>query len=63
DFVAAPGTWLMPSHMVINTGSVTGYNNQLKQATQGMKLGINNNVNKSTKKSGPSLDGKGSYKN
>ena len=50
DFVAAPGTWLMPSRMVINTGSVTGYNNQLKQATQGMKLGINNDVNKSTKK-------------
>ena len=42
----------MPSRMVINTGSVTGYNNQLKQATQGMKLGINNDVNKSTKKSG-----------
>ena len=36
DFVAAPGTWLMPSRMVINTGSVTGYNNQLKQATQVM---------------------------
>ena len=50
DFVAAPGTWLMPSRMVINTGSVTGYNNQLKQATQGMKLGINNDVNKSRKK-------------
>ena len=38
--------------MVINTESVTGYNNQLKQATQGMKLGINNDVNKSTKKVG-----------
>ena len=52
DFVAAPGTWLMPSRMVINTGSVTGYNSQLKQATQGMKLGINNDVDKSTKKAG-----------
>ena len=31
---------------------MTGYNNQLKQATQGMKLGINNDVNKSTKKAG-----------
>ena len=50
DFVAAPGTWLIPSCMVINTGSMTGYNNQLKQATQGMKLGINNDVNKRTKK-------------
>ena len=52
DFVAVPRTWLMPSRMVINTASVTGYNNQLKQATQGMKLGINNDVNKSTKKAG-----------
>ena len=52
DFVASPGTWLMPSRMVTNTGSGTGYNNQLKQATQGMKLGINNDVNKSTKKAG-----------
>ena len=50
DFVAAPGTWLMSLCMVINTGSVTGYNNQLKQAVVGMKLAINNDVNKSTKK-------------
>ena len=50
DFVAAPGTWLMASCMVINTGSVMGYNNQLKQAVAGMKLGINNDVNNSTKK-------------
>ena len=50
DFVAAPGIWLMPSRMVINTGSVTGYKNELKQTTQEMKLGINNDVNKSTKK-------------
>ena len=50
DFVAAPGTWLMPSRMVINTVSVTGYNNQLEQVVAGMKLGINNDVNKSTKK-------------
>ena len=52
NFVAAPRTWLMPSRMIINTGSVTGYNNQLKHATQGMKLGINNDVNNSTKKAG-----------
>ena len=50
DFVAAPKTWLLPSRMVINTGSLTDYKNQLKQATQGMKFGINNDVNKSTKK-------------
>ena len=52
DFVACPGTWLMPSRMVINTASTVGYNNQLKQATTNMKLGVNNNVNTETKKVG-----------
>ena len=52
DFAVAPGTWLMPSHMIINTESTTGYNNMLKQATQGMKLGVNNTVNLGTKKVG-----------
>ena len=36
-----PGAWLMPGRMVINTERVVGYNNQLKQADAGMKLGIN----------------------
>ncbi len=40
----------MPARMVINTESVVGYNNQLKQAVGGMKVGVNNDVNKSTKK-------------
>ena len=31
DLAVVPETWLMPSHMVLNTGSVVGYNNQLKQ--------------------------------
>ena len=52
DFVACPGTWLMPSRMVIKTASTVGYNNQLKQATTNMKLGVNNNVNTETKKVG-----------
>ena len=56
-------TWLMPSRMVVNTGSVTGYNNHLKQATQGMKLGINNDVNKGTKKAGLHLMAGGPTKN
>ena len=51
DFATAPGSWLMPSRMVINTESVVGFNNNLKQATQGMKLGVNNDVNLGTKKS------------
>ena len=42
DFATSPGTWLMPSRMVINNESTIGYNNQLKQATPGMKLGGNN---------------------
>ena len=52
DFVPCPGTWLMPSRMVINTASTVGYNNQLKQATTNMKLGVNNNINTETKKVG-----------
>ena len=50
NLALCPGAWLMPASMVINTGSVTGYNNQLKQAVLGMKLGVNDEVNKSTKK-------------
>ena len=37
--------------MIINTESITGYNNKLKQAQVGMKLGVNNDVNLGTKKS------------
>ena len=52
NLAVCPGAWLMPARMVINTESVTGYNNQLKQAVPGMKLGVNDEVNKSTKKVG-----------
>ena len=38
--------------MIINTESVVGYNNMLKQATPEMKLGVNNDVNPGTKKAG-----------
>ena len=55
NLAAAPGTWLMPARMVINTGSVSGYNNQLRQATPNMKLGVNNSVNLETKKVGARL--------
>ena len=50
SLAACPGAWLMPARMVINTGSVTAYNNQLKQAAPGMRLGVNEEVNTSTKK-------------
>ena len=42
--------WLMPAQMIINTASTVGYNNKLKQAVSGMKLGVNNEVNPETKK-------------
>ena len=55
NLAVAPGTWFMPARMVINTGSVSGYNNQLRQATPNMKLGVNNSVNLETKKVGARL--------
>ena len=50
NLAVATGAWLMPGRMLINTESAVGYNNQLKKAGAGMKLGINNEVNTSTKK-------------
>ena len=50
NLAVCPGAWLMPARMVINTGSIVGYNNALKQASWEMKLGINNDVNLGTKK-------------
>ena len=41
----------MPARMIINTESIVGYNNKLKQGKAGMKLGVNNGVNLGTKKS------------
>ena len=45
DLAISPGTWLMPSRMVINTESTVGYNNKLKRVTTDMKLGVNSDVN------------------
>ena len=50
NLAVGPGAWLMPARKVINTESTIGYNNQLKQATPGMKLGVNDEVNTNTKK-------------
>ena len=50
NLAVCPGAWLMPARMVINTESIVGYNNKLKQAKAGMKLGINSDVNLGTKK-------------
>ena len=35
NLAVAPGAWLTPSRMVINTESTVGYNNRLKQAVSG----------------------------
>ena len=50
NLAVCPGAWLMPARMIINTESIGGYNNKLKQAKAGMKLGVNNDVNLGTKK-------------
>ena len=51
NLAVAPMAWLMPADMTINKASVVGYNNKLKQAVAGTKLGVNNEVNTDTKKS------------
>ena len=45
DLAVSPGTWLMPSRMVINTESTIGYNNRLKRVEPSMRLGVNLDVN------------------
>ena len=62
DFAVARGVWLMPSRMVINTESIVGYNNMLRTADAGMKLGVNNQINLETKKASPRLMGGGPNK-
>ena len=49
------GVLLLPARMIINTESVVGYNNNLRRATDDMKLGVNNQVNQGTKKAGLKL--------
>jgi len=51
NLAVAPMAWLMPANMIINKASVVGYNNKLKQAVAGTKLGVNNTLNTETKKS------------
>ena len=52
NFAVARGVLLLPSRMIINTESVVGYNNNLRRATDDMKLGVNNQVNQDNKKTG-----------
>ena len=52
DMAIAPGIWLMPSNLVINTESIVGYNNELQKASSDMKFGVNEGVNEKSKKVG-----------
>ena len=49
DLAIAPGIWLMPSNLVINTESIVGYNNKLQKASEGMQFGVNVEVNEKSK--------------
>ena len=49
DLAIAPGIWLMPSNLVINTESIVGYNNELQKATENMRFGVNVGVNEKSK--------------
>ena len=62
NLAVCPGAWLMPARMIINTESIVGYNNKLKQAQAGMKLGVNNSVNLGTKKAALQLMDRGPSK-
>ena len=50
NLAVARGVLLLPARMIINTESIVGYNNNLRRATDDMKLGVNNQVNQDTKK-------------
>ena len=52
DLAIAPGIWLMPSNLVINTESIVGYNNELQKASGDMQFGVNVGVNEKSKSVG-----------
>ena len=52
DLAIAPGIWLMPSNLVINTESIVGYNNELQKASKDMQFGVNVGVNEKSKSVG-----------
>ena len=52
DLAVAPGLWLIPSELIINTESVTGYNNKLLKATSDMSFGVNSSINTEAKQVG-----------
>ena len=52
DLAIAPGIWLIPSNLVINTESIVGYNNKLQKASDVMQFGVNVGVNEKSKSVG-----------
>ena len=52
DLAIAPGIWLMPSNLIINTESIVGYNNELQKASENMKFGVNETLNEKSKEVG-----------
>jgi hypothetical protein len=45
DFVIASGLYMIPSNLVLNVGTLIGYNNCIVIATADMKIGLNEQVN------------------
>ena len=62
NLAVARGVLLLPARMIINTESIVGYNNNLRRATDDMKLGVNNQVNQDTKKASLKLMSGGTSK-
>ena len=62
NLAVARGVLLLPARMIINTESVVGYNNNLRRATDDMKLGVNKHVNQGTKKASLKLMASGPSK-
>ena len=46
DYVVGIGLYMIPSNLVLKTGSIEKYNNNIVIAGQNMKLGYNENINK-----------------
>lgn len=57
DYAVAYGCWLLPSNLLVNSGSVVGYNNKLVRATKNMKFGVNNINNETIKKNTDDMGG------
>lgn len=53
DRVICPGTWLMPSQMIINTECDVGYKNSLEQGSLAMQPGVNWDINTDLTKDEP----------